>query len=88
MDASMAVGFLQLQHTKKQHDHDKTGDAEMKQTHNGLLESVRVVVHLYQITQEIYRPLIDRQREVQTAKQTQTRRQANRNTQIKRVCPR
>ena len=57
----MAVGFLQLQHTKQHHDHDKTGDTEMKQTHNGLLVSTRVVAHLYHITQEIYRPLIDRQ---------------------------
>ena len=38
----------------------KTGDAEMKHTHNGLFVSVSVAAHLYQIAQEIYRPPIDR----------------------------
>ena len=60
MDASIAVGWLQFQHTKQQYEHDKTGDAEMKPAHNGLLVSVSVAAHLYHMTQKIDRLLIDR----------------------------
>ena len=50
MDASIAVGLLQLQHTKQQHEHDKTGDVEMKQTHNDLLVSINATAYVCHMT--------------------------------------